>query len=165
MEAMQLSTVAAGKFSVTSGSFPAKRCFYNSPRNSTELGSSWSTCPSNYASLSCRNYFSREIWGWVNSKTVTLRREMRGVVRAEMFGQLTSGLEAAWTKLKGEVVLTKDNIVEPMRDIRRALLEADASLPVVRRFVQAVSDQAVGVGLIRGVKPDNNWLRLYTMSW
>ena len=27
---------------------------------------------------------------------------MRGVVRAEMFGQLTSGLEAAWTKLKGE---------------------------------------------------------------
>ena len=30
------------------------------------------------------------------------RREARGVVRAEMFGQLTSGLEAAWTKLKGE---------------------------------------------------------------
>lgn len=27
---------------------------------------------------------------------------MRGVVRAEMFGQLTSGLEAAWNKLKGE---------------------------------------------------------------
>ncbi|RWR76190.1 two-component response regulator ORR11-like protein [Cinnamomum micranthum f. kanehirae] len=33
-----------------------------------------------------------------------------------MFGQLTSGLEAAWNKLKGDV-LTKDNIVEPMRDI------------------------------------------------
>lgn len=30
------------------------------------------------------------------------RREMRGVVRAEMFGQLTSGLESAWNKLKGE---------------------------------------------------------------
>ncbi|XWS59477.1 hypothetical protein CRYUN_Cryun08bG0125500 [Craigia yunnanensis] len=87
-------------------------------------------------------------------------REMRGVVRAEMFGQLTSGLEAAWTKLKGEEVLTKENIVEPMRDIRRALLEADVSPPVVRRFVQAVSDQAVGVGLIRGVKPDQQLVKI-----
>ncbi|XP_020891743.1 signal recognition particle 54 kDa protein, chloroplastic [Arabidopsis lyrata subsp. lyrata] len=51
-------------------------------------------------------------------------------------------------------VLTKENIAEPMRDIGRALLEADVSLPVVRRFVQSVSDQAVGMGVIRGVKPD-----------
>ena len=43
-----------------------------------------------------------EIWSWVNSKSVVVRRDMRGVVRAEMFGQLTSGLEAAWNKLKGE---------------------------------------------------------------
>ncbi|XVE96409.1 hypothetical protein REPUB_Repub02eG0219400 [Reevesia pubescens] len=160
MEAMQFSTVASRHFSATSGSFSTNRSFYNSSRNSTKLGSSWSSGSSNFASLSCRNLFTREIWGWVNSKSVTLRREMRGVVRAEMFGQLTSGLEAAWTKLKGEEVLTKENIVEPMRDIRRALLEADVSLPVVRRFVQAVSDQAVGVGLIRGVKPDQQLVKI-----
>lgn len=45
----------------------------------------------------------RELWGVINSnKGVTVKREMRGVVRAEMFGQLTSGLESAWNKLKGE---------------------------------------------------------------
>ncbi|KAI0491481.1 hypothetical protein KFK09_025741 [Dendrobium nobile] len=77
-----------------------------------------------------------------------------------MFGQLTSGLEAAWSKLKGEEVLTKENIAEPMRDIGRALLEADVSLPVVRRFVQSISDQAAGVGLIRGVKPDQQLLKV-----
>ncbi|MBA0721854.1 hypothetical protein Golax_009358, partial [Gossypium laxum] len=133
------------------------------PTKPTKLATSWaSSVSTNLASLSSRNLFTREIWGWVNSKTATSRREMRGVVRAEMFGQLTSGLEAAWTKLKGEVseVLTKENIVEPMRDIRRALLEADVSLPVVRRFVQAVSDQAVGVGLIRGVKPDQQLVKI-----
>lgn len=81
-------------------------------------------------------------------------------MRAEMFGQLTSGLEAAWSKLKGEELLTKENIVEPMRDIRRALLEADVSLPVVRRFVQAVSEQAVGVGLIRGVRPEQQLVKI-----
>ncbi|XVF55745.1 hypothetical protein PTKIN_Ptkin06aG0061500 [Pterospermum kingtungense] len=160
MEAMQFSTIASRHFSATSGSFSTKRSFYNSPRNTTKLGSSWSCGSSNFASLSCRNLFTREIWGWVNCKTVTFRREMRGVVRAEMFGQLTSGLEAAWTKLKGEEVLTKENIAEPMRDIRRALLEADVSLPVVRRFIQNVSDQAVGVDLIRGVKPDQQLVKI-----
>ena len=39
----------------------------------------------------------------MNSKAVSKgRREMRGVVRAEMFGQLTTGLEAAWSKLRGQ---------------------------------------------------------------
>jgi len=50
--------------------------------------------------------------------------------------------------------------VEPMRDIRRALLEADVSLPVVRRFVQSVTDQAVGVGVTRGVKPDQQLVKV-----
>jgi hypothetical protein len=46
----------------------------------------------------------REIWRWVNCKSVvTLGREIGGgVIKAEMFGQLTSGLESAWNKLKGE---------------------------------------------------------------
>ncbi|KAI4310556.1 hypothetical protein MLD38_035526 [Melastoma candidum] len=125
------------------------------------------------ASLCSRSSFSREVWSFVNSRSVIARRPMRGVVRAEMFGQLTTGLESAWSKLKGEDTLTKENIVEPMRDIRRALLEADlslrpslmltyiqVSLPVVRRFVQAVSDQAVGTGLIRGVKPDQQMVKI-----
>uniref|UniRef100_A0A6N2LJY9 signal-recognition-particle GTPase n=1 Tax=Salix viminalis TaxID=40686 RepID=A0A6N2LJY9_SALVM len=47
-----------------------------------------------------------------------------------------------------------------MRDIRRALLEADVSLPVVRRFVQSVSDQAIGIGVIRGVKPDQQLVKI-----
>lgn len=97
----------------------------------------------------------------INSKIVSGRQKRGGFeIKAEMFGQLTSGLEAAWTKLKGEEVLTKENIVEPMRDIRRALLEADVSLPVVRRFVQSVSEAAVGTGVIRGVKPDQQLVKI-----
>ncbi|KAJ4911606.1 hypothetical protein Rs2_06227 [Raphanus sativus] len=114
----------------------------------------------NSASLSSKDTSTREIWSWVKSKTVGHGRYRRSQVRAEMFGQLTSGLEAAWTKLKGEDVMTKENIAEPMKDIRRALLEADVSLPVVRRFVQSVSDQAVGMGVIRGVKPDQQLVKI-----
>ncbi|KAK9122805.1 hypothetical protein Sjap_012407 [Stephania japonica] len=158
MEAILSSTACSRAFSTTTPSFPAKR----SPRcarESAKLCSSWAGSAASIRNSS-RNEFTREIWGLVNSRNRGIRREMRGVIRAEMFGQLTSGLEEAWKKLKGEEVLTKENIVEPMRDIRRALLEADVSLPVVRRFVQAVSEQAVGIGLIRGVKPDQQLVKI-----
>ncbi|KAJ8754777.1 hypothetical protein K2173_012166 [Erythroxylum novogranatense] len=156
MESVQLSTIASRHFS-TSSLFGSSRRFRSSVR---VLSCSWAGS-SNVTSLSSRNLFTRDLWNWVNCKsTVSSRRDERGFVRAEMFGQLTSGLEAAWSKLKGEEVLTKENIAEPMRDIRRALLEADVSLPVVRRFVQSVSDQAVGVGVIRGVRPDQQLVKI-----
>ncbi|KAH9624935.1 hypothetical protein KSS87_008715 [Heliosperma pusillum] len=131
-------------------------------KSSTSFSSSSWTGSTLAAGLSSRNSSSRELWGAVNSKAI-IRRDSRGVglvVKAEMFGQLTTGLEAAWSKLRGQEVLTKENIAEPMRDIRRALLEADVSLPVVRRFVQSVTDQAVGVGLIKGVKPDQQLVKI-----
>ncbi|XP_054804066.1 signal recognition particle subunit SRP54, chloroplastic [Prosopis cineraria] len=161
MEALHFSTVTSRHFSSSAHSLPHNRSFCSTipATKSAKLCSSW-TCSTTAAALSSKNLLPNEIWGWVNSKSGIVKRYMRGVVRAEMFGQLTSGLEAAWSKLRGEEVLTKENIAEPMRDIRRALLEADVSLPVVRRFVQAVSDQAVGVGLIRGVRPDQQLVKI-----
>ncbi|KAL0426550.1 UNVERIFIED_CONTAM: Signal recognition particle protein, chloroplastic [Sesamum latifolium] len=82
------------------------------------------------------------------------RRESRNVWAANWWAR--SRLEQA----QGRRGFDQENIVEPMRDIRRALLEADVSLPVVRRFVQAVSDQVVGTGLIRGVKPDQQLVKI-----
>ncbi|OWM82534.1 signal recognition particle 54 kDa protein, chloroplastic [Punica granatum] len=160
MEAVHVSTVASRHFGAASHSLAGNRsiCGAKCPGKSARLSSPW-TGPISSSSLSSKNPFTREIWGWVNAKSVTVRRDKRGVVRAEMFGQLTSGLESAWNKLKGEETLTKENIAEPMQDIRRALLEADVSLPVVRRFVQSVSEQAVGVGVIRGVKPDQQLVK------
>ncbi|KAL3532104.1 hypothetical protein ACH5RR_005625 [Cinchona calisaya] len=132
----------------------------------TPAGSStslWTGSTHSLSFSSTANSFTRQVWGVINSTNATVRREMLPgglIIRAEMFGQLTSGLETAWNKLKGEEVLTKENIAEPMRDIRRALLEADVSLPVVRRFVQAISDQAVGTGVIRGVRPDQQLVKI-----
>lgn len=95
-------------------------------------------------------------WGLVNRR----RRHGSDLVRAEMFGQLTTSLEAAWSKLRKQDVLTKENMAEPMRDIRRALLEADVSLPVVRRFVKVVTEQAIGVGVVPGVRPDQQLVKV-----
>jgi SRP54-type protein, helical bundle domain len=55
--------------------------------------------------------------------------QARGVlqVRAAMFDSLSSGLEKAWDIVRKDGKLTADNIKAPMREIRRALLEADVS--------------------------------------
>ncbi|KAH7441888.1 hypothetical protein KP509_03G060800 [Ceratopteris richardii] len=47
-----------------------------------------------------------------------------------------------------------------MRDIRRALLEADVSLPVVRSFVKNVTEKAIGIGVIKGVRPDQQLVKV-----
>ncbi|XP_048570174.1 signal recognition particle 54 kDa protein, chloroplastic-like [Triticum urartu] len=88
------------------------------------------------------------------------RRRSGMVVRAEMFGQLTTGLESAWNKLRGVDRLTKENIAEPMRDIRRALLEADVSVPVARSFIESVTEKAIGTDVIRGVQPEQQLVKV-----
>ncbi|XXG65061.1 hypothetical protein AAC387_Pa05g2858 [Persea americana] len=166
METVTFSTVASRHFPQkypppSSAGLLCSSKSLRRPFSCTRFSSSWTGSSLSVASPS-KNAFTREIWSWIYSESRGVKRETHNssIVRAEMFGQLTSGLEAAWNKLKGEDVLTKDNIVEPMRDIRRALLEADVSLPVVRRFVQSVSEQAVGVGLIRGVRPDQQLVKI-----
>ncbi|KAH0450212.1 hypothetical protein IEQ34_020904 [Dendrobium chrysotoxum] len=158
METLGLTTVSSRHLSSSPSSFSSRAAFFGSRRVrrlkvSANFSSSWIGKSFSLGS-SQNNVFTREVWGCVTSTFRNVRRDRSFVIRAEMFGQLTSGLEAAWK------VLTKENIAEPMRDIRRALLEADVSLPVVRRFVQSVSDKAAGVGLIRGVKPDQQLVKI-----
>jgi signal recognition particle subunit SRP54 len=54
-------------------------------------------------------------------------------------------MNKAWDLVRKEGKLSEDNIKTPMREIRRALLEADVSLPVVRGFVSRVQEKALGV--------------------
>ena len=82
------------------------------------------------------------------------------VTRAETFGQLSTQLEKAWESLKGSEALTPETIKGPMRDIRRALLEADVSLPVVRRFIARVEAAAVGTAVTKGVRPDQQLVKV-----
>ncbi|MGC4115848.1 MAG: signal recognition particle protein [Myxococcales bacterium] len=61
-----------------------------------------------------------------------------------MLDTLTKGFKAARNRLAGKAEITEAVVEEALRDIRVALLEADVSLDVVRRFVARVKDKAVG---------------------
>jgi signal recognition particle subunit SRP54 len=88
------------------------------------------------------------------------RRLIAPSPRAESFSTLSTSLQKAWGSLKGTESLTAENIKGPMRDIRRALLEADVSLPVVRRFVARVEAAAVGAAVTKGVSPDQQLVKV-----
>jgi signal recognition particle subunit SRP54 len=62
-----------------------------------------------------------------------------------MFDTLSSSLSNAFKSLQADAKLTPENMKGPLRDVRRALLEADVSLPVVRRFIKKVEEKAAGL--------------------
>ncbi|MFO8006932.1 MAG: signal recognition particle protein [Candidatus Brocadiia bacterium] len=70
-----------------------------------------------------------------------------------MFETLTSTLEGFFSKLSGRARLTEQNIEDGLREVRLALLEADVHYRVVKQFINAVKEKAVGEEVIRGVDP------------
>ncbi|MEW5305596.1 MAG: hypothetical protein WDW36_008128 [Sanguina aurantia] len=82
------------------------------------------------------------------------------VVRAAMFDSLSRGMEQAFKMLGSNTTLTADNMKEPLKEVRKALLEADVSLDVVRRFTKKVEDAAVGMVVIEGVSPKTQFINV-----
>ena len=72
---------------------------------------------------------------------------------ALMFENLTTRLNGVLDRLKRRGALTEDDVIEAMREIRIALLEADVALPVVKDLVTRVRERAVGQEVIKSITP------------
>src|SRR6516225_3935848 len=70
-----------------------------------------------------------------------------------MFDSLSDRLGDVFDRLRRHGALTEDDIGTALREIRIALLEADVALPVVRDFVAAVRERALGQEVLRSVTP------------
>ena len=70
-----------------------------------------------------------------------------------MFESLSERLQGVLRNLSGQGRLTPDNIRESLRDVRRALLEADVPVAVAKEFVARVEERAVGEEVLRSLSP------------
>jgi len=70
-----------------------------------------------------------------------------------MFDNLTNRLTGAMRKVSGKARLSDDNIKDTLREVRKALLEADVALPVVKAFIEQVRKRAVGQEVKRSLSP------------
>ncbi|HEY9645651.1 MAG TPA: signal recognition particle protein [Chroococcidiopsis sp.] len=77
-----------------------------------------------------------------------------------MFDALSDRLESAWKKLRGQDKISDANIQEALREVRRALLEADVNLQVVKDFIADVQTRATGAEVIAGVRPDQQFIKI-----
>ncbi len=70
-----------------------------------------------------------------------------------MLDNLTARLSRVVKTLRGEARLTEDNIQDALREVRLALLEADVALPVVKDFVAAIREKALGAEVVGSLTP------------
>ena len=70
-----------------------------------------------------------------------------------MFEQFSQRLDAALKTLKGHGRITEINVAETMKEIRRALLDADVNFKIAKSFTQDVKDKALGQKVLTDLHP------------
>ncbi|MFP8489979.1 signal recognition particle protein [Gracilimonas sp. Q87] len=77
-----------------------------------------------------------------------------------MFEDLSSKLDKAFQSLKGEARITDVNIAETVREIRRALLDADVNYEVARQFTEDIKEQVLGSDVLTSVNPGQQFTKI-----
>lgn len=77
-----------------------------------------------------------------------------------MFDSLSDRLQEIIRKTSSNSSLTEDNMQDALREIRRALLEADVNLRVVKSFISKIKDKAEGEEVLKGVNPSQQLVKI-----
>jgi len=77
-----------------------------------------------------------------------------------MFEDLTIKLEGIFKKLRGQGRLSEDNIKDALKEVRRALLEADVNYKVVKDFITQVEAKAIGLEVLRSITPGQQVIKI-----
>ncbi len=77
-----------------------------------------------------------------------------------MFESLSERLSKSLKKISGKSRLNHDNIQDTLREVRKALLEADVALPVVKDFINTTRKRALGVEVARALNPGQQFLKI-----
>ena len=77
-----------------------------------------------------------------------------------MFDSLSEKLESVFKKLRGQGVMTEENIKGALREVRLALLEADVNFKVVKDFIENVRGKAAGTEVLQSLTPGQQVIRI-----
>ena len=77
-----------------------------------------------------------------------------------MFDTLSNKFSDAFKTLKGKGKITEANIEDTLKQVRSALLEADVNFKVVKEFINAVKEKSLGDKVIRGVNPEEQFVKI-----
>ena len=77
-----------------------------------------------------------------------------------MFENLTNKLQDIFRQIKGEGRISENNITDALREVKKALLEADVSLAVVKNFTNKVKEKALGQDVLKSLSPGQQFIKI-----
>ena len=80
------------------------------------------------------------------------------------FESLSEKLQGVFKNLRSKGRLTEDDVKAAMREVKRALLEADVNFKVVKTFIKSVQERAVGQDVLNGLNPGQMVIKIVNGS-
>ena len=77
-----------------------------------------------------------------------------------MFENLSEKLERSFKVLKGQGKITEINVAQTMKEVRRALLDADVNYTVAKQFTDKVKEKAIGQNVINALNPNQLMVKI-----
>jgi signal recognition particle subunit SRP54 len=77
-----------------------------------------------------------------------------------MFENLSERLEKSFQLLKGQGRITEINVAETLKDVRKALLDADVNYKIAKQFTEEVKEKALGQDVLRSIKPKEMMIKI-----
>ncbi|MGC8654821.1 MAG: signal recognition particle protein [Candidatus Kryptoniota bacterium] len=77
-----------------------------------------------------------------------------------MFEQISGKFESIFRRLSGQARITESNISDAVREVRRALLEADVNYKVARQFTDEVQKKAIGANVVKSLNPGQVFVKI-----
>ncbi|MDE6269363.1 MAG: signal recognition particle receptor subunit alpha, partial [Muribaculaceae bacterium] len=77
-----------------------------------------------------------------------------------MFERLSDRLERSFKLLKGQGKITEINVADTLKDVRRALIDADVNFAIAKAFTDSVKHKALGQNVINAVKPEQLMVKI-----
>lgn len=77
-----------------------------------------------------------------------------------MFENLSDRLERSFKILKGQGKITEINVAETLKEVRRALLDADVNYKTAKEFTETVKEKALGQDVLKAVKPEQLMVKI-----
>ena len=78
-----------------------------------------------------------------------------------MFEKITEKISGSFKKLRGNNIISNENIQESLKEIRMSLLEADVNYKVVKALISSIEEKAVGQEVIKSISPSEQFIKIF----
>ena len=78
-----------------------------------------------------------------------------------MFDKISEKINSSFKKLRGNAVISENNVLDSLKEIRLSLLEADVNYKVVKELIDTIKEKAIGSEVLKSVSPAEQFIKIF----